>query len=390
MDFSFTEEQERFRQEVSEWLDREMTPELRAENEHREMGPGPHAKAFQRHMGQAGYLGIGWPKEFGGQGAPPMNQYIFYEELSKRGVQIPSLTLSSVGPTIAMAGTEDQKQEYLPKILAGEIEFALGYTEPGAGTDLASLQTRAVIDGDDFVINGQKVFTLAAHHATHVWLAARTDPEARKHQGISIIIIPIDTPGITIRPLWHLGDGRTNEVFYEDVRVPRKNLMGELNRGWYLAATALDFERVGFGHYGSMSTRMQRLIKYAKETHRNGKPLSQDPLVRAKLAQLAMDTELVRLLDYRAAWMIEAGKVPNAEASAVKVFHSELSQRLADQAQHIMGLYGQLRPGSKHAPLDGKMEREYRGSYLMRFGAGTNEIQRNIIAQRRLGMPRGA
>lgn len=390
MDFSFSEDQDKFRQEVIEWLESNITPEIETENKISEMGPGPHAKAFQKKMGEAGYLGIGWPKEFGGQGAPPMNQYIFYEELSKRGVQIPTLTLSSVGPTIAMAGTEQQKLEYLPKILTGEIEFALGYTEPGAGTDLASLQTRAVIDGDDFVINGQKVFTLAAHHATHVWLAVRTDPEARKHRGISIIIVPIDTPGITIRPLWHLGDGRTNEVFYENVRVPRQNLVGELNQGWYLAATALDFERVGSGHYGSISTKLQKIIKYAKETLKNGKPLTEDPVIRSKLAQLALETELVRLLDYRAAWMIEAGKVPNSEASAVKVFYSELAQRMTDQAQHMMGLYGQLRPGSKYAPMEGIVERGYRNSYLMRFGAGTNEIQRNIIAQRRLGMPRGA
>ena len=390
MDLGFTEQQEQFRQQLRDFLDREMSPALKDELANRsDQGPGPESKAFLKTLARAGFLGIGWPKKYGGGGFPVINQYIFYEEMGKRGVYTGGLTISSVGPTIANVGTDEQKQEFLPRILRGEMEFGIGYTEPGAGTDLASMQLRAVVDGDDFVINGQKIFTSAAHFATHIWLAARTDPDAPKHKGISLIIVPIDTPGITVRPLWTVGDGRTNEVFYEDVRVPRKNLVGEMNRGWYYVATALDFERVSGGRYGGLATRMQELIKFAQDTIVDGKPLSQEPMVRARLAQLTMDVEMVRLLDYRAAWIIESGRVPNYEASAVKTFAAELSQRMADESLDMMGLYGQLRPGSKHAPLGGKEERAYRASYPGRFAAGTSEIQRNIIAQRGLGLPRG-
>ncbi len=387
MDFSLTPEQEQFKNQVRDFVLKHLTPELRDEVEREQYSIGPLGKQFVRLMGQQGWLGIGWPKQYGGQGRGAIDQWLFLEEMDLENLPTGGLTLSSAGPTLMRVGSEELKREYLPKILTGEIEFAIGYTEPNAGSDLASLQTRATREGDSYAINGRKIYTSAAHHATHIWLLARTDPNAPKHRGISIFIVPIDAPGVTIRPLRTMGSERTNEVFFEDVRIPAGNLVGEENQGWYYVAMALDLERLI--PHARTQRQLQNLIDYAKQTGVDGRPLSKHPQVRLALARLAVEVEVVRLFSMRSAWMIECGRTPNVEASILKIFMSELSQHIAVAAQDIMGPYATLRVQEPLAPSRGRLERLYRGFPMFKFAGGTNEVMRNIIAQRGLGMPRG-
>ena len=389
MDFRFTPEQEQFREHVRAFIRDEVPPEMIAEIQAAADGSASDAgREFKRLLGQKGLLGISWPEEYGGGGKPLLYQFILTEELGYHGLPYGGLSLTSVGPTLFRAGTEEQRQQYLGGILSGEYEFALGYSEPSAGTDLGSLQTRAVAAGDDYVINGQKIYTSAAHYSTHIWLAARTDANEPKHRGVSLMIVPLDSPGITIRPLWTMGDGRTNEVFFEDVRIPRDNLVGEENRGFYVVAMALDYERAAVAPISPLQRSLDELSRFTRDTSRNGAPLAEDPVVRRKLAELAVEVDVLRLFSYRNAWMIENELVPTKEASIAKVWSSELAQRMSAVALEIMGPRGQLKGGSKWAYLQGRFERMYRQTPLMRFGAGTNEIQRNIIAQRGLGLPR--
>ncbi len=389
MDFSFTEEQLAFQAEVRQFIERELTPELRKElDESWREGYGPLAKDFRRKLGERGWLGISWPKEYGGSERSRMEQFILIEELEYNGLPYGGLTTTSVGPAIMLMGSEEQKQTYLPGILSGEYEFALGYTEPNAGTDLASMETRAVRDGDEWVINGQKLFTSTAHFATHIWLGARTDPNAPKHRGISMFVVPMNTPGISVRPLWTLGDVRTNETFYEDVRIPAANLVGEENRGWYTAATALDYERVGVAPAAPLQRTLDELVEYVKETRVGGRLLGDDPVIRRRLAEAAVEVRVARLLAILNATIIDKGMVPTMEASMAKVWNSELRYRIARLGLDIMGPLGQVQAGSRWAPLSGRIDRLFRGSPVLRFGGGTNEVQRNIIAQRGLGLPR--
>jgi len=387
VDFSLSPEQEAFQQQVRRFIHEHLTADLRDEVEREQYAIGPLGKKFVRLMGQQGWLGIGWPREYGGQGRGAIDQWLFLEEMAAENLPTGGLTLNSAGPTLMRVGSERQKQEYLPKILTGEIEFAIGYTEPNAGSDLASLQTRAVREGDSYIINGQKIYTSAAHHSTHIWLLARTDFKAPKHRGISIFIVPIDAPGVTIRPLATMGSERSNEVFFEDVRIPADNLVGEENRGWYYVTMALDFERLM--PHARIRRYLEHLIDYAKNTVVDGRPLSKHPRVRIALARLAVDVELLRLFSLRSAWMIERGLVPNAEASVFKIFMSELNQRIATAAQDIMGPYATLRAEDTLTPVEGRLEKLYRSFPLFKFAGGTNEVMRNIIAQRGLGMPRG-
>jgi alkylation response protein AidB-like acyl-CoA dehydrogenase len=391
MDFRFTPEQEEWRDEVRDVIESLITPELRIEMQSTDdVGPGPEGKDFMRALGERGLLGIPWPTKYGGLGRSLIDQYIFSEEIGRvGGLYTSSTAVNMVGPTIMRVGTDEQIDEWLPKILTGDAEFALGYTEPGAGTDLASLETRAVEDGDEFVINGQKMFTSAAHFSSHIWLLARTDVDAPKHRGLSAFLLPMDSPGITVRPLWRMDDGRTNEVFFEDVRIPRKNLIGEANRGWYHVAMALDFERVSLGgRYAGLLKRMNSLVEYANETVPDGQPLSRDPYIRSQFADLGIKLEVVRLFSYRTAWMIDQGQVPNYESSAQKIIATDLIQEIADFGVELLGMHGQLAPESSHARLGGEMEQAYRSGIFLRFGGGANEVQRDIIARRGLGMPR--
>ena len=387
-----TEEQKKFRKEVGEWLDKNVTPELiNGTNEVRVTAYIPGAQAFAKKLGEKGWLVPEWPKEYGGAGLPAGYRSIIAEEISTRVLFGPGflggLTGGVQGPTIMSAGTPEQKKEWLPKIAAG-AQFALGYTEPNAGTDLASLGIRGVKDGNDYIINGSKMFSTGAHFARYHWLAVRTNPELPKHKGVSMIIADLQAPGVTITQLTTIGGERTNEVFYDNVRVPQTNRIGPEGEGWSIIRMALTAERGDLGTFPWPKILVNDLIQYAKETKRNGKPLSEDPLVRQTLAQLATDVNVLRLYNYRVGWMVDKGLDVSWASSMVKIFESELSQKIANQGMNVMGLYGQLEPGSKYAQSKGNFELAYRAMVVRSFGGGSNLRLRNDIATRGMGLPR--
>lgn len=388
MDFRFTPEQEHFRQEIRRFLDAQVTEELRHEIATSAHTPGPLAKDFLRLLGAQGWLGIGWPKEYGGQGKTMIEQMIFYDELDLRDIHYGGLTITSLAMTLMKLASEDQKRAYLPQILRGELEICLGYTEPGAGSDLASLITRAERDGDDYLITGQKVFTTGAHYSTHIWLLARTAPELPRHKGLSIFVFPLESPGVTVRPIYTMGGIRTNEVFLDRVRVPPSAMIGAPNSGFYTIAVALDFERIFMGKYARLRRTFTELVACCRRLSRDGCTLYEDPAVQDRLVGLHIAIERLRLLCFKAAWMVDKGVVPTAEASAQKVIASELEQRLADEGMRILGPCGQLAHDSPHAPMAGRLVSSWLLAPMMRFGGGANEIQRDIIAQRGLGLPR--
>jgi 3-oxocholest-4-en-26-oyl-CoA dehydrogenase alpha subunit len=331
-----------------------------------------------------------WPQEWGGEGAGHMKQLVYNEEMAFYDAPANDLGVDRVGPTIMLYGTDEQKQRFLPPIVKGEAVWCQGFSEPGSGSDLASLQTRAVEDGDTFVINGSKIWTSLAHLAQQMILLARTDPDAPKHKGISYFLLDMKTPGIEVRPLVDmLGRHQFNQVFFDNVRVPRDCLLGEINRGWYVATATLDFERSGIQRVIGSYRNYQQLLDHARETPRNGARVIDDPLVRNKLADLKIEFEVGRLLSYRVAWMQSQSIIPNYEASVSKMFGSELAQRLANAGVQILGLGGQLAPDSPYAPLAGRFESLYLGAAALTVAAGTSEVMRNIIAGRGLGMPRG-
>jgi alkylation response protein AidB-like acyl-CoA dehydrogenase len=386
MDFGFTEQEEALREEIREFL-------------HQELGPKPvgrtpkelFSREFTKKMAAKGWLGVGWPTEYGGLGRPYTEQLVFFEEMLRsrapQGAHI--LAQNMVGPTLIRVGNEEQKREYLPRILSGELVFCLGYTEPNAGSDLANCQTTALLDGDEYVINGQKMFTSFAGQADYAYMTVRTDPDApKKHRGISMFIVDMKTPGITVSTLDTMWDYPVYEVFFDNVRVPQSAVVGELNQGWHYLTTALDHERVFMGGCVAVHRRLfEEIVQYAKTTYRNGKPISEDPIIRQRLAQLLIDLEIGRLFSYRVAWVLGQGIVPFAEASMTKIFTSELEQRLANTAMQILGLYGPLTEGEQ-APLDGYIGWEYKFSLMQAVGGGSNEIERILIAIAGLGLPR--
>ena len=391
MEFALTPEQEQFARDFEAYLKTHITPEMIAERDDSELAysESPLCVKFIRQMGHDGWLGVGWPREYGGQGRSAMDQHIFYEVAHYYDAPIPMLSLNTVGPAIIRYGSEVQKKEFLPRILRGELEVCIGYTEPEAGTDLASIKTVAVRDGDGYVINGQKVFTSLAHVSDYIWLAARTDPNApKKHHGISVFLIPMNTPGISIKPLYTMPGERNNYTFFDDVRVPRACLVGEENKGWKYIATQLDFERIMLSPSSPMRRNIEDTVRWAKETKVDGAPIMERAWVRSKVAQLLVDVEVLKLLNYQVAWLITNGVVPYAEASVVKVFGSELYQRVNGTLLEIMGQFGQLQVKSKWAPLRGRLEKAFRSDIVFIFGGGAIEVQKNIIAIAGLGMPR--
>lgn len=390
MEFALTPEQEQFAQEFRDYIKRTMPAEVREEiDTGRGMHKSPAYKEFICQMGRDGWLGVGWPKEYGGQGRTPMEQHIFYEIVAYERISLPLMALNAVGPAIIRVGSEEMKKEVLPPILRGEVEVAIGYTEPEAGTDLASLKTSAVRDGDDYIINGQKVFTSCADYADYLWIAARTDPDSpKKHHGISVFFLPMDTPGITIEPMYLLGGERNNATFYDNVRVPKKCLVGEENMGWKYITTQLDFERIALNPSSPLRRNIDDTIQWAKETKIDGTLIIDQPGVKTRFAELTVDVEVLKMLNFHLAWLITNGIVPYAEASVVKVFGAELHQRVNHSLLQIMQQFGQLRGGSRWAPLRGRMEQALRSDVILTFGGGCSEVQRNIIAMAGLGMPR--
>jgi alkylation response protein AidB-like acyl-CoA dehydrogenase len=380
MDFSFAPEDEAFRQEIRSFLNAELRDRPSGDSRQN----WDFYISFIKKLAAKGWLTLAWPEEWGGLGASHMQQLVYNEEVAYNDAPANYMGADRVGPTIMIYGTDEQKQRFLPPIVRGEATWCQGFSESGSGSDLASLQTRAVQDGDDFVINGSKVWTSYAHYADWIILLARTDPDAPKHKGISYFLVDMHTPGITVRPLVDmLGRHQFNEVFFDNVRVPRDALLGELNRGWYVATATLDFERSGIQRVIGSYKTYQQLADYAREAK-----LTKNTLVRAKLAELKIEFEVGRLLSYRVAWMQAHQIVPNYEASVSKMYGSELAQRLANAGMQIMGLAGQLAPDSKYAPLRGSFETLYLAAAALTVAAGTSEVQRNIIAGRGLGLPR--
>jgi alkylation response protein AidB-like acyl-CoA dehydrogenase len=389
MRYDFTAEQLAWRDEIRAFVAEHLTPELLDElREAGNEGRGPLADRFVLALRDRGWWGIAWPREYGGLGRSAIDQWIFVDELEGAGAPMLPLAVTSVAPTIMRIGTEAQKRRWLPRITAGEVDFAVAYSEPDAGTDMASLRTRAVLDGDEWVIDGQKMWNTMAHVATHNWVAVRTEPEAPKHKGISMMIVPMDAPGLTVQPIYVWPGLRTNALFLDNVRVPRDHLVGERGMGFYYAAMALNFERLAIGSVAMVRRHFRELVKLARELQIDGSPLREKSWVRERLARLAVDIEAARMLGLETAWALEQGRVPAAESSMAKIFVSELAQRVADAGTEILGLDGQLHPDEPQARLHGRLQWLYRTAPLLAFGGGTNEVQRNIIAMVGCGLPR--
>ncbi|MCP4756141.1 MAG: hypothetical protein GY866_35205 [Proteobacteria bacterium] len=386
MDFEFSSEEKRILREVRAFLKSESTPELLEET--RKLGHiygGQEGRSFIRKFAANGWLTPNWPEEYGGLGSSAMLTFAIKEEMARAEVPLIFVAAHMAGPTIMHFGSEEMKKEWLLPIARGEVEFALGYTEPQAGSDLSALEIQAVDNGDHFLVNGQKSFNTHSHVADYHWLAAVTDPDAKRYQGMSMMIVDLKSPGIEIRPMVTMADWRTNEVYYNEVVVPKDNLVGEMNQGFYYLMTALDFERMF--PLAAYERVFDKIVEYAREKTLGGQPLSKDPLVRQKLAQLRIELEANKLLYYRLAHIIDKDQIPNYQTSMQKLFATETAQRITNTGMEVMGMAGQLKQGSKYAALSGAMEQVYRSSVVETIYAGTSEVQRNIIALRGLKLP---
>ncbi len=391
MDFRLSAADDDFRSSLLQFLGEELPPGWEGRGRWAEDEDWDFTKALRRKMADKGWLTMHWPEEYGGQGVSPVRSALFNEEMSyNRAPGRDIFGVRMLAPTLMIYGTEEQKKEFLLPVAKGEVQWCQGYSEPGSGSDLASLQTRAVADGDDYVINGSKIWTTMAHRADWIMLLARTDIDAPKHRGISFILVDMKTPGVTVQPVHNMTGGHDfNQVFFDNVRVPKRNLVGEENRGWYVGVTLLDFERSGID-YSAISRRiLSDVTQHVKNTKSNGGSLASDPRVRNLLIDRHIESETARLLAYGVAWMQGEGLVPNKEASMSKVFGSETLQRVTSSCLEILGLYGQLRDGEAWAPLKGRVPEDWMHSFSHTVAAGTSEVQRNIIASRGLGLPRG-
>ncbi len=388
MYIDYTAEQRALRDQLREYFAKLMTPELQEESETSE-GGGPHYRKALHKMGADGWLGIGWPKEFGGQGRSIIEQFIFSDEVQRAGYPLPFLTINSVGPTIMRYGSAEQKAEFLPRILRGDVHFAIGYSEPSAGTDLASLRTRAVRDGDSYVINGSKVFTSLAEFSDYVWLAARTDTDAKKHKGISIFMVDTKSPGYKCTPIWTMAGVRTNATYYEDVRVPATMRVGGENEGWGLIVNQLNHERISLVATGPAERLFEEIQQWAQSTcDAHGRRVIDHEWVRLKLARVRAKLAALKLLNWRQAWSMTMDTLNFAEASTVKVYGTEFAVEAYRDLLEVLGHRGFLKRGSPEAVIRGRLEKMHRAALILTFGGGTNEIQRDIIAMAGLGMPR--
>ena len=387
MELDFSPEQKKFRGELRVYFDKMMSPELLAELRGDGEGGGPLFRGAMKKMGRDGLLGVGWPTEYGGQGRTPMEQFIFADEVQSAGFPLPFLTLNTVGPTIMHYGTDEQKAEILPKVLAGEIFFSIGYSEADAGTDLASLRTSGVREGDEWVINGQKMWTSLAAYADYVWLAVRTDPEVSKHRGLSMFLVPTTSEGYSRQPIMTMGGVTTNATFYDNVRVPHSALIGGENNGWSLITGQLNHERISLSSVGPIRRILRDVVEWARETEVDGERVIDKSWVRHNLARVHAKVAVVRLMNWKQAWAAQEGQPHPADASAVKVFGSELNIEAYRALLEITNARGNIAGDSPGAVLQGKIESGYRNGLILTFGGGTNEVQRDIIAMAGMGLP---
>ncbi len=390
MELAYTPEHEAMRAELRAYYDQLLTPEVVAElaGGH---GIGAPMRRVWKQMCADGWAGIGWPTEYGGQGRSAIEQFIFFDESMRAGAPVPMLTINTVGPTIAAFGTEEQKAFFLPKVLAGEIHFCIGYSEPGAGTDLAALRTRAERDGDQWVINGQKMWTSLSSDADYMWLAVRTDPDAPKHKGISIIVVPMDTPGITRHPLRLIGEHDINAVYLDDVHVPVENCVGGVNRGWTLITNQLNHERVTLCSSGVVERALDDITAWACDTHLpGGGRVADQEWVQINLARVHAKLDVLRLMNWQVAWEQTQGKLDIGHCSAIKVYGTEFYLEAFRLLFEILGPPGYLKPDTPGGILRSRLEASYRGMLILTFGGGVNEMQRDLITMFSLGFPRAS
>ena len=400
MDFSYTAEQEAFRARVRDLLETNAAEVFGTSRESLSSSATlagddnrwDRVREWHRRLYRAGYLALHWPKEWGGAGAGLVEQLIYQDEALRLGLPLygaNQLAIDRIGPTIIFLGNDEQRRRYLPKMLTGEEIWCQGYSEPNAGSDLAGLQTRAVIDGDDFVINGQKVWTSMAQRAYWQVLLVRTDPSAPKHKGLSYLLVDMHSPGLTIRPLVPMtGEAGFNEIFYDNVRVPRKNLVGELNQGWQVSLATLMYERVSGGTRHPVERAINELVELAKKVEVDGAPAARHPYVRQRLAQFAIEARCLRLSRYRSLTAQLKGKMPGPEGSFGKLFATDLNLRVAMFAQELLGPYASLIRGSLGAVDEGRWAHRALGARAVTIAAGSNEIQHNIIGERVLKLPK--
>lgn len=391
MDFEFSEEQQAYARAVEEFLDANDDPEVfdvTRENM-AQIVDTPKRRAFMRKVGERGWLGMTWPKKYGGQEGEGIYEYILNEALARRGGPQIGKGVGIIGKTLIRHGSEKLKAEFLPKILRNDVEFAVGYSEPAAGSDAAAMELKATRDGDGWRLNGQKIWTTSAHFAEWYWVGARTDSDAPKHHGISVFLIPMDHPGLEIQAILTIGDERTNSVYFDNVYVSDDYLVGELNKGFQYISEALDLERFTMFTYSPIAQRLELLTEYVKTATCDGEPLRADPVIRQKIAHLVTEGEVARVLGLRfVAQSMRGGKPPTCEASAYKLYATELSKRLANASMDIAGAGGQLRVRTEDAPMKGRAESTYRYTVIDTIGGGASEIQKNILARRKLGLPK--
>ncbi len=394
MDLRDSEEQAAFRKEVGSFISDEAPKAKEGVSGMAALAGNMEAsQAWFQKLADKGWIAPAWPKEYGGAGLSVMKQFVLSEEMALRKAPRPGhlvIGLGMGGPTIINHGTEEQKKEFLPSIIRDRDIWCQGFSEPESGSDLASIKTQAVRDGDDWVINGQKIWTSFAHQAVWMIMIARTDPDAPKHKGMSYFVVDMKSPGITVRPITDMGNGQLfNEVFFDNVRVPARNMVGEENRGWYVATTTLDHERSAIGSTTGLKQQVEAMIVFAQEhVEDHTSSLERNPMLRYELADRMVETEMARMLSYRVITMQNRGEVPNHEASMLKLYSSELQQRIAATYMHLLGLYGLLGRGSPLAPANGRHGSAYVSAVSATIAGGTSEIQRGIIATRGLGLPK--
>jgi alkylation response protein AidB-like acyl-CoA dehydrogenase len=392
MEFRDTPEEAAFRQQVRTFIKDRLPGDLRGlgMEEMDQEDTRDALKGWRKELSGNGWIAPHWPKEYGGAGMSPVEQFVYNEEMAEaRAPQVGGMGVQMIGPVLIRFGTPEQQKEHLPKITSGEVQWCQGYSEPGSGSDLASLQTRAVRDGDDYILNGQKIWTSGAHRADWMFLLARTDPDAPKHRGISMLLMDMKSPGISVQPLITLaGDHVFNQEYFDNVRIPAKNLVGEENRGWYVGAALLDFERSNIASAIGLKHFVNDLLRVAQSAPPRSAMEQRVKTLRPEIAERAVEASIGRLISYRLISIQKRGGVPNYEASMNKNFGAEVNQRIAGTGMKLLGMLGGLNQNSELAPIKGRINHAYQSTVASTIAAGTSEINRNVIATRGLGLPR--